>query len=74
MKCFVEDMRPMETRHVGESRREHISAAKEAASMGKRTKARTSLRSCLGSREGLTLPGMEKAEKTIWQRDFEVKL
>lgn len=74
MKCFMEEVRPVETGHVGESRREHISVAKERVSMDESTKTRTPLRSCSRSREGLTPPGMEKAEKTILQRDFEVKL
>lgn len=74
MKCFMEAVRSVETGHVGESRREHISTAKEGGSMDKGTETRTPLRSWLGSREGLTLPGMEKTEKAILQRDFEVKL
>lgn len=74
MKYFLEEVRPVEAGHVGEGRKEHISVAEEGDSMDKRTKTRTRWRSCLGSREGLTLPGMEKSEKTMLQRDFEVEL
>lgn len=74
MKYFMEEVRPVEGGHVRESRKGHISVAKEGASTGKKTKTRTLLRSCLGSRKGFTLSGTEKAENAMLQKDFEGKL
>lgn len=65
---------PVETGHVGESKKDHITVAKEGDSMGKRAKAGTLLKSHLGSRKRVTLSGIEKAEKTMLQKDFEGKL
>lgn len=71
MKYIMEAVRPVETGHVGESRKDHSSVAKKGDSMGKRANTRILLQSHLGNRKGFTLSGTEKEEKIILQKDFE---